>query len=241
LGGVDEELADLGAQPPEFAAKGQAGSMALSGEFAAEASEHVARRRAGRMSEERPRSSGFFLMVFVVLVVMFAALSVLISSRPALSREALAWMPFFRGDLSLSSAVGPVRLTGIRADFQLLKDNRGALVIAGSAVNVSARPLRTIQIRAGLLDDSQREVSARAVFCGNTVQPGMVTQMTGREVAFFQKLQAPLNFELAPGQATSFVIAFVDPPSGLARNYRLAVGRVEAASDNDNPTSAEGR
>jgi predicted Zn finger-like uncharacterized protein len=241
LGQVDAEAGDLGQYPPQFTAKIQIGSAHLGGGLAAEAGGYAARPHASVVRNDRPHSSGFFLMIFVALVATFAALAVLISSQPVLSREALTWVPFFRGDFGLSSAASAVQLSGIRADFQLLKDNHNALVISGSAANVSVRPLRTIEIRASLLDDSQREVIAKAVFCGNTVQPGMVTQMTAREIAFFQKLQAPLNFELAPGQAAPFVIAFVDPPTALARSYRVGVQRAETAGESDNLTGSEGR
>ncbi len=236
-----DEFSALGPAPGEFGARGASGAAARNSQFASEIREFTARRRSERPSERRAHSSAFFLMLLAGFVVAFAGLSVLISSQPAASREVLAWMPFVGGDFTRSSSLGQVRFESVRADFQPLKDSRNALVISGSVLNLTQRPLRTVQIRGALLDDAHREVSARAVFCGNTVQPGMVSQMTSREVAFFQGLKAPLNFELAPGQSTPFVIAFVDPPGGVARSYRVAVGRVEAAGDNDSSASVEGR
>jgi predicted Zn finger-like uncharacterized protein len=228
-------------QQEEFDAQGWTDSAARSAGFAGREGEFAARRHPSQANEAQVHSSGFFLMALVGLVAFFGVLTVLISSQPAASREVLALMPFLRDSFAPSSTARQLQLTAIHADFQVLKDNHTALVITGSAVNLTQRPLRTIEIRAALLDENQHDVSTRAVFCGNTVQPGMVGQMTAREIAFFQKLQAPLNFALAPGQRTPFVIAFVDPPSALARSYRVSVGRVEAASDSDNSASAESR
>ena len=199
--------------------------------------------QAEREAEEKPaghasapwlgspvHSSGFFLACFFFVALAFGALSLLIAGQPAASASLLAGLPAI-GDRFVDPAPAAVQiaLRDIHASYQSINGQRQALVITGQALGVSNQALHEVQIAVSLLDASQRELARQEVYCGNSLSERMISQMTPRELDFYQKLGPPKSFVLQPSGSSPFVTVFVEPPAG-AGSFAVQVERTERDS-----------
>src|SRR5579875_3011339 len=187
----------------------------------------VAAETAGH---ERPRSSGFFLGLFVIIVLFFALVTFVLGISPSLSRELLAQLPVI-GDKFVAAAPHQnlVALSDVHAEYRRLDANRRALIISGRAENRGAEALHTIEVGVSLVDSQQHPVVSQSVFCGDLVSPKIVSQMTPHELQFFQKLAPPKNFALKSGDSSPFFVMFINPPPNVA-NFQVAVLKTEVAN-----------
>jgi predicted Zn finger-like uncharacterized protein len=175
-------------------------------------------------------SAGFFIGVFALLIFGFGLASLVICGAPIASAQLLGALPVVGP--SLQPPVSPaqrVALTQVQAHYASIKDNETALIISGTAENVSMETLGAVQIGAALIGPQQQVLRAEAVYCGNNLSSTMVGEMTPRELEFFEKLNGPANFTLAPQARASFVIVFVAPPTGASR-FQLRVAKAEPIS-----------
>jgi len=117
-----------------------------------------------------------------------------------------------------------VAVHDVTASYQRRKEARSALVISGSAENVGSEPLQLVQLAAVLRDGGHHSLASQAVYCGNNLSTVMVGQMTPHEVEFFQKLPPPRTFSLQPSSSCSFVVVFLEPPSG-ANGFDISVAQ----------------
>ncbi len=159
-------------------------------------------------------SAGFFLAGFFFAALAFGALSLIIAGEPAASAALLARVPGL-GDHFVDPASPAVKiaLRDVRAEYRNINGQQAALVITGQALNVGARPLHEIQIAVNLLGGAKQALAKQAVFCGNNLSGRMISQMTPRELEFFQRLGPPKAFLLQPSAAYPFTIVFVQPPT----------------------------
>jgi len=187
---------------------------------------------------DRARSSGFFLGLFALIVLLFALFTFMLGIAPSLSRELMAQLPIIGGEFATAPPVpSVVALSGVHAEYRHLDKNRRALIISGRAENRGAEPLHTIQVGVSLVDNAQHPVVSQSVFCGDLVSPKIVSQMTPHELQFFQKLAPPRNFALKSGDSSPFFVMFINPPPNVA-NFQVSVLKTEAASSE--ATSASG-
>ncbi|MGD0073744.1 MAG: DUF3426 domain-containing protein [Candidatus Binataceae bacterium] len=177
-------------------------------------------------------SSGPFLIVFLMVLAAFTALSVMASNEPAASRDLLGRVPELTGYFAQPAPV--VAVQDLHAEYQRLKDNRSALMISGRAENVSQRPLHAVKVAIDLLDPSQKGLAQQAVYWGSQTSPRMVAEMTPRELEFLGKLDPPRNFVVNPGQSSSFLAVFIDPPAHL-HSFRITVVDAQAPEGSDSP------
>ncbi len=177
-------------------------------------------------------SSGFFLMGFLLLLFAFAALSVGISNQPGPMHDLLSGIPPLAGYFAPPRS--SITLHEIHANYARLKDNRPALLISGRADNLGQRPLNALQVEVNLLDPARRGIARQAVYCGNLISPRMIAELTPRELQFFQRLAPPRNFIVNPGQSSSFLAVFIDPPAGSA-GFRVDVGKTRTPDDGTPP------
>ncbi len=189
-------------------------------------------------------SSGFFLACFFFVALGFGAVSLLIAGEPAASATLLAGLPAI-GDRFVNPAPAAVQiaLRDINTGYQSINGRRQALVITGQALNVGNQPLHEVQIAVRLLDASQQELAKQAVYCGNALSARMISQMTPRELDFYQNLGPPKTFVLQPSGSSPFVTVFVEPPAG-AGSFAIQVERAAhdsgASSPGDTPSSPPG-
>lgn len=168
----------------------------------------------------KTHSSGFFLLVFFLLLASFTALSVGISNEPAAALRLLSRIPVIAD--YFAEPAPTVALRELRAEYQRLKDDRPALMISGRADNLGPLPLHTVEVKIDLLDPAHRGIAQKAVYCGNQISPRMVEEMTPRELEFLATAPPLPSFVVNPGQSSSFLAIFVDPPAHM-RSFRITV------------------
>jgi len=191
---------------------------------------------AHRLEEElrgqsyTPHSAGYFIGLFALVVLGFGLITIAIQSAPLASAGLLSTLPIV--GTGLEPPISPARrvaLAGVQAHYTALKGDRSALVVTGNAENLTTGTLGAIQIAAALTGSNSALLRTQAVYCGNNLSPNMLHEMSPREIEFFEKLDAPKNFTLAPQASTAFAIVFVEPPAG-ASHFQLQVIRAEPAA-----------
>lgn len=181
-------------------------------------------------NHEVTHSARFALGLMLLVAIGYGAVTMLVRSAPAAAAELLSRMPLIGERFVMP--ITPARLVALRAvhaDYLPTKGGHNALVITGIAENVGDNPLHAVRIAVALRDAARRPLADRAIYCGNTLSAAMVAQMTPHEIEFFQKLDPPRTFALEPAATTTFVVVFVDPPSGATR-FDVAVASAVAAA-----------
>jgi Protein of unknown function (DUF3426) len=185
-------------------------------------------------------SAGYFLGLFAMVVLGFGILTIVIQSAPIASAGLLSALPFVGEGLEPPiSAAQRVALGQVQAQYAKLKGDQAALVITGTVENLISTPLGAVQIEAALTSSNTQPLRSQAVYCGNSLSPKMIGEMTPHEIEFFEKLDAPKSFTLAPQASASFVIVFVAPPAG-AGHFQLRVVRAEPAAAESAPPAGGG-
>lgn len=170
-------------------------------------------------------SARFFLLLILLAGMGFGALTLLIHNAPASSSVALSYLPVIGDRFTIPAT--PAKLVALRdvyAVHQHSKTGQNMLVISGTAENVGAASLRIVQLTAALRDAQRRSLASQAVYCGNNVSAGMISQMTSHEIEFFQKLEPARTFALEPSASCRFVAVFMNPP-GRAHTYDVSVSQ----------------
>ena len=192
--------------------------------------------QARRLEEElrgrsyKLHSAGYFIGLFAMVVLGFGILTIVIQSAPIASAGLLSALPIVGEGLEPPiSAAQRVALGQVQAQYAKLKGNQAALVITGTVQNLTSAPLGAVQIEAALTASNPEPLRSQAVYCGNSLSPKMIGEMTPHEIEFFEKLDAPRSFTLAPQASAPFVIVFVAPPAG-AGHFQLRVVRAEPAA-----------
>jgi predicted Zn finger-like uncharacterized protein len=188
----------------------------------------------------RLHSAGFFMALFALVILGFGILTMTISSAPIASAELLSALPVVGS--GLEPAISPARrvaLGQVEARYTTLKGNQSALIISGTVENVTSTPLGAVQIEAALTGLTQESLRSQAIYCGNNLSSKMIGEMTPHEIEFFEKLDAPRSFTLAPQTSAPFVIVFIGPPAGAA-HFQLRVVRADPAAAPAPVTSAGG-
>jgi predicted Zn finger-like uncharacterized protein len=178
-------------------------------------------------------SARFFLLLILLVGIGFGALTLLIHSAPSSWSVALSYLPMV-GDRFVIPTT-PAKLVALRdvhAVYQRNREGRKALVISGTAENVGTASLSVVQLTAALRDAQRRSLASQAVYCGNSVSPGMVSQMTPHEIEFFQKLEPAKTFALEPSASCRFVAVFMNPPDN-AQAYDISVSQAIPATPSD--------
>ena len=157
------------------------------------------------------------LLVFagIVTAVYFVFASALVSS-PALRNRVLGRLPFL-GSLGADRLMTrKVALSDVVGNYQRIKDGKEVFVITGKALNTAAVGLHSVQIAGKLYDQQGRAVDEKVIYCGNVISAKVLRDLTPRELSVLQKLNPPKRFTIEPGESSTFVIVFMDPPRGAA-------------------------
>lgn len=180
-------------------------------------------------------SARFFLLLFLVIGLGFGTITFAIHNGAAGAAEILSRFPMI-GD-RFTPATIPARLVALRdvhADYQRTRSGQIALVITGTAENVGLRPLHVVQIAVSLRQRGGPSATGKSVYCGNNLSAKMLGQMTPHEIEFFQNLDPPKSFSLAPSGSCSFLIVFIDPPAAV-NGFDISVTRAIAATGEPPP------
>lgn len=183
-----------------------------------------------RSKSHTVHSAGFFIALFALVTFGFGILSMLICGAPIASASLLGALPVVGESLKpMISPAERVALSGVQAQYTAIKGDQHALVISGTAENVSPDSLGAVQIRAALVGPAQRTLRVQAVYCGNKLSQKMIGEMTPRELEFFEKLNAPKGFRLASQASAPFVIVFIEPPTDASR-FQLRVTKADTTA-----------
>ncbi len=174
-------------------------------------------------------SARSFLGLFFVVALGFAALTLIIYAAPSASATLLRQMPLIGPEFAAPTALeNMVAIADLQENYQTVKGTHHALVLTGVAKNNSTVSLHTVQIGVHLLDAAQHEVANSAVYCGTTLSPKMIAEMTPHELEFLQKLDPQKAFMLEPDHSAPFLVVFIDPPSGLS-SFAVTVSKAQPA------------
>ena len=235
---AEEDLEDVPAHPSAF------GSGELDPEFSRGEPAPIGRgtipQYAGSGSIEPPLpderafverttlySARSFLGLFLGVMSMFVILTGLICMIPLASAELLRRVPMigpeFVQTIPLESLVS---VSDVQSSYQAVKGGQIALVLTGVVKNNSTAPLHTVQIGVRLLDFAQHELASAAVYCGTTLSPKMIGEMTPHELDFLQKLDPQKNFVLEANHTAPFLLVFIDPPRNL-NHFAVAIAKAQ--------------
>jgi hypothetical protein len=96
-------------------------------------------------------------------------------------------------------------------------------VISGRAVNTATVPLHGVQIAGKLIGSDGGLLDQKVISCGNVISAKVLKDLTPQEVSILQKLNPPQHFTIGPGESSTFVIVFMDPPDAAAEFVTQAV------------------
>jgi len=190
------------------------------------------------IDDVRVRSSGFFLTIFVMTLLAFGALSALIMTQPDASRQVFSLVPGIGEHLRSNDSVDKlVALENVHAEYRRLKDGQPALVVSGVARNSSPQPLHLIKVSVALLDSARRDLAHQAIYCGNVISSKIISEMTPREIEFFQRLDPPRSFSVKAGDSSPFLAVFLNPPHD-PNLFTVRIAGAEPARPERSATSA---
>jgi Protein of unknown function (DUF3426) len=171
------------------------------------------RARSPRARPPRPRSHIVPLFVILALIATgYGMLTSALFANPALSDKLVGRIPLIGtlGDERL--LVRKVALSEVVGNYQRIKDGKDVFVITGKALNTAPVALQGVQIAGKLFDNAGAVVEQKVISCGNVISTKVLKDLTPQEVSILQKLSPPKKFVIEPGEASTFVIVFMDPP-----------------------------
>lgn len=164
-------------------------------------------------AERSPRLAtlGFAVRSWLAVTLAYFVLSIYLYTHPEDARRLLGRVPVI-GAALVETRVDPteVQLTNVHGEYRRVKGDRLVFLIAGTAVNNSAAPVKRIQVEGRLI--GTREVR-QVVFC--CAAPRDVGDLGLHELAMLQTLEPPPDWALAPGEQADFLLVFSQPPAPL--------------------------
>jgi predicted Zn finger-like uncharacterized protein len=217
---VEDSVAASAAEPPPVRQPAAAPVRAPAAPRAA------ARRRTevadnGRTAHDNPprhreRGKVRAILVFLAIVVGgYAVMTRALFASPALCDRLLDRLPLIGtlGDERL--LIRKVALSDVVGNYQRIKDGKEVFVIAGKALNTAPMALRLVQISGKLYDKNDQAVDQKTIYCGNVISAKVLKDLTPNELSILQKLNPPPSFMIEPGESSTFVIVFMDPPRNV--------------------------
>jgi len=173
---------------------------------------------AGRTSYLRPL---FVFLAIMVAVYGFVARTLL--ANPPLTDRLLGQLPIVGVLGNERLLVRKIALSEVTGAYQRIRDGKTVFVISGRAANTATVPLHGVQIAGKLLDRDGAVLDQKIISCGNVISAKVLKDLTPQEVSILQKLNPPQRFTISPGESSTFVIVFMDPPAGAAEFVAQAV------------------
>jgi hypothetical protein len=159
-------------------------------------------------------SVGAVLIFLAVVVAGYGVLARALFASPALCDRMVSRVPLIGRLGSEQLLTRKVALSEVAGTYQRIKDGKDVFVISGKALNTAPVALHSIQIAGKLLDNTGQELDQKTIYCGNVISAKVLKDLTPRELSILQKLSPPKKFTVEPGESSTFVIVFMDPPRG---------------------------
>lgn len=176
---------------------------------------------------EPPRESNLVvpLLVFAgsVVAIYFVIASALVSS-PALRNRFLGRLPVIGSLGSDRLMIRKVALSDVVGNYQRIKDGKEVFVVAGKALNTATVALHSVQIAGRLYGREGRPLDEKVIYCGNVISAKVLKDLTPRELSVLQKLNPTKRFMIEPGESSTFVVVFMEPPRGAVEFTVQVVG-----------------
>jgi hypothetical protein len=158
------------------------------------------------------------LSVFVflaVVVLAYLALAFTFAQNPGWALRVTQELPLIGGvrDRLLTRSV---TLTGIEGHYERSREGKPVLLVTGQAHNQTSVSLNRIQIITKLFDGSNRQLDEQLAFCGHSVRPELVRDLTVRQIAILKGLKPPQRFNVQPGETCDFVTIFTEMSAPVA-------------------------
>ena len=184
------------------------------------------RRRAARPADRPPRRShlGALFVFFAIVVAAYAAFARALLGSPALCDRLIGRLPLIGHMNDDRLLTRKVALSEVSGGYQRIKDGKEVFVISGKAMNTAPVALRGVQIAGKIFNGAGEERDEKVIYCGNVVSAKVLKDLTPRELSILQKLSPPQKFAIEPGDASTFVIVFMDPPRDAAEFTAQVIG-----------------
>jgi predicted Zn finger-like uncharacterized protein len=155
------------------------------------------------------------LIFLAVVVAGYGAIAWTLRSDTDLADSLFRKLPFISSITEDRLLNRKVVLSEVSGGYQRIKDGQTVFVITGRALNNAAVTVRNVQILGRLFDTNAQQVDEKSIFCGNVISLKILRSLTQREVSILQDLKPPKRFGIAPGEESTFVIVFMQPPPGV--------------------------
>ena len=182
-------------------------------EVESEAQDEEAAREPRRQRSSTVTPILFFL---ATVVVAYGLLARALFASPVLCDKLVGRLPLIGrlGDERLLTR--KVALSEVVGSYQRIKDGKEVFVITGKALNTAPVALNSVQIGGKLYNGGGQMLDEKVIHCGNAISAKVLKDLTPRELSILQKLTPPKRFEIVPGESSTFVIVFMDPPTDAA-------------------------
>jgi predicted Zn finger-like uncharacterized protein len=171
-------------------------------------------RRPRRSTQRKPEPTHLkALFGFLALVATgYGLLTRALLANPAHCDKLLSRVPVI-GTLGNDRLLArKVALSEVLGGYQRIKDGKDVFVITGKALNTAPVALHSVQVGGGLSNNAGRVIEEKTIYCGNVISAKVLKDLTPQEVSILQKLTPPKKFVIEPGESSTFVIVFMDPP-----------------------------
>jgi len=179
-----------------------------------EAEPPAPRRKRPRRPPQPPQRSnlGAFFIFLGLVVAGYGMLTRALFASPALCDRLIGRLPVIGtlGDERLLTR--KVALSDMVGSYQRIRDGKDVFVITGKAMNTAPVALHSVQIAGRLFNNAGKPLDEKTIYCGNVISAKVLKDLTPTELSILQKLSPPKKFVIEPGESSTFVVVFMDPP-----------------------------
>jgi len=176
-----------------------------------------------------PRAStGPFLVLFVLLIVLFSFATAYYQVHPQASEKLVQKIPLLGSSVLKNDHLKQrVLLQSFEANYQTIQGNREVFVVSGVALNQNPVVIREVRIAGQLYNQEGKEIEQQTIWIGNAISPKIVRGMTAQDISDLQRLKPLKSFEIPPGDSVPFTIVFLKS-NKTAKDFKWEVVSAEA-------------
>jgi predicted Zn finger-like uncharacterized protein len=173
------------------------------------------------VEDEEEMSAGSISMkpVFVFLLVVVGAYGLLaraLYADPDWTRSIVERIALMGDGMQGRTLNRKIVLNDVESHYEVTKEGASILLVTGRAQNQSTTALNSIQVATKVFDDGERLIGEQLAFCGTSVRPELVRDLTIRQIAILKGLKPPQRFSIRPDEECSFVTFFTELPAAPA-------------------------
>jgi len=154
--------------------------------------------------------------VFIVLSLVGAGIY-LFQAKPGLLLDILPDSVSGLAGLG-GKGVADAGIRAVKGEFLVNREAGEIFVISGEVVNISRKPITSVQIRGAFYDNQGKVLLQRTVYCGNVLSPQDMAYQPFSSMEKKMKSQfgdGLANLDIPPGKGVPFMIVFRNVPNGV--------------------------